>query len=33
MRNIDFNYIRPLDSMNEGFEDLVCQFVEYQKYV
>lgn len=25
MRNIDFNDIRPLGSLNEGFEELVCQ--------
>ena len=23
--NIDFNDIRPLGSLNEGFEELVCQ--------
>jgi len=23
--NIDFNNIRPLGSLNEGFEELVCQ--------
>lgn len=25
MRNLDFNDIRPLGSLNEGFEELVCQ--------
>ena len=29
--NIDFNDIRPLGSLNEGFEELVCQLAHRMK--